>query len=151
MNLHSPIKELNIKYGVEGQIKWRLQHMTEFQYMVTRHQARQESHADKNCTRLFLDRGRHDAIAYFRYYHLPVPDDLLRLIEEAGYSQIFILDTLSSFEQRTESGRTSDRKASIRSRDLLEAVYREYGYEPVRIPELTVGERIEMILTSPDN
>ncbi|MCP4405057.1 MAG: ATP-binding protein [bacterium] len=140
------ITELNHQFGIEGQKQWRRAHQEEFQLMVTQQQAQQEAQATPHTHLLFCDRGRHDAIAYFRLYALSIPDPIRLLIEEADYDRVFLLDTLTTFSQRPETGRTSDRNASLQIRDILYEVYREYGYDPVWVPELPVQGRIDMVL-----
>ncbi len=141
------IKELNHKLGVDEQKRWRKAHVAEFQFMVAKRQAEQEARTlPGNGSVVFCDRGQYDAIAYFRYYDTPISEEIRLFIEETKYEQVFILDTLTTFSQRPETGRTSNRTASLRIRGLLEEVYRQYGYEPVHIPERVVQERVGMLL-----
>jgi predicted ATPase len=140
------IKELNHKLGIDEQKRWRKTHVAEFQFMVAKRQAEQEARTrPENGNMVFCDRGQYDAIAYFRYYDTPISEEIRLFIEETTYAQVFILDTLTTFSQRPETGRTSNRMASLRIRGLLEEVYRQYGYEPIHVPECSVQERVSMI------
>ncbi|MCP4400474.1 MAG: ATP-binding protein [bacterium] len=140
------IERLNREYGVVQQKTWRRSHPVEFQRLVTQQQAEQETRIPADAGVIFCDRGRYDALAYFQLFEIVMPEDLLRLIEETAYAQVFLLDTLSDFSQRADTGRTSDRQASIRLCALLEQVYQHYGYTPIHVPECPLQQRIDRVL-----
>ncbi|MEM7308479.1 MAG: ATP-binding protein [Planctomycetota bacterium] len=141
------IAELNAEHGTDGQKAWRSANRTEFQLAVLRRQVRLEDELLAREPRTaFLDRSRLDGVAYCRHFGEPVPDELQRLAPLGRYDRVLLLDTLANFERRAETGRTSDRAASLAIRDALEAVYREAGFEPIRIPELPLQDRVDFAL-----
>jgi predicted ATPase len=132
--------------GVQEQIAWRTSHAQDFQERVVARQIELEQSATLAEGLVFLDRCQVDSIAYCRLRGLKTPP-LLQLRELAGrYGSVFVLDTLNGFDQRAATGRTSDRQASLRVRDLLLAAYEELGYRPILVPELPPQERLALVL-----
>lgn len=142
------IAELNAERGVEGQKAWRRAHKSEFQELVARRQAALEEAVPEDTAVLFLDRGRLDGLAYCRHFGADVPLVVAEVADAARYDRVLMLDTLPDevFADRGASGRTSGRAASLAIGAAIEAVYRERGYEPVRLPVAQIEERAEIAL-----
>ncbi len=141
------IEELNAELGVEGQRQWRQGHRVAFQERVLRRQIELEEAALRRAPAvLFLDRSRVDGLAYCRHFGVPAPAGLAAAIDAQRYDRVFVLDTLSAAHVRRATGRTSDAATSIALRDCLEAVYRELGYSPVRVPEQAIERRVQLVL-----
>jgi predicted ATPase len=142
------IEELNRELGVRGQVEWRQGHRAEFQRRVMERMVALEA----ACTAaegslVFCDRGLPGALAYAELFGIRVDRDLRSLVDRRRYLQVFILDTLTDFPARAATGRTSDRKRSVRLNALLFKAYRSYGYSPIRVPELSIEERAQLVLS----
>ncbi|MDF1799096.1 MAG: ATP-binding protein [Planctomycetota bacterium] len=140
------IAELSERLGVEGQKRWRSEHREAFQVLIIEKQAVLEAAASGGVGPLFHDRGRLDGLGYCRAFGAPVPPEVEAGCRELPYDRVFLLDTLSDFDGRAATGRTSDRERSLMIRDELMRTYTEYGLPPVFVPETSVEERLELIL-----
>lgn len=139
------IEELNAALGVEEQKRWRRAHVAEFQTLVAYKQLELQTRAPREGV-VFFDRGLHDGLAYCEHFGLPTPALLEELGKHARYDAVLLLDTLTSFQDRGSSGRTSDRAASLAIAERLEATYRAAGFEPLRLPELALEARVQRAL-----
>ena len=147
------IEALNAELGVEGQKAYRRDHLDEFQDRVLTLQetlergARSEAHPGEL---VFLDRGRLDGLAYCRFFEQKPPKRLLTSVRTLKYERVFLLATLSRFEVRADTGRTSDRERSRALAETLRAVYREYGFEPFHVPQVSETIRAKVVLDACD-
>lgn len=142
------IEELNQEYGIPGQVAWRQGHMDEFQRLIFQRQVALEAACSvAGDAFVFCDRGRPDVLAYAELAGLVLDDDQWALVEEQRYFRVFLLDTLTGFEARPATGRTSDRQRSVRLYDLLDTGYRSLGYVLVPVPELSIEERVRLVLS----
>jgi predicted ATPase len=91
-------------------------------------------------------RGCLDGLAYCEYFGVAPPTDLLAAADSKCYDRVFVLDTLIDFMTRSDEGRTSTQDTSIALGSALEATYRRYGYQPVRVPVGPVSERVDAVL-----
>ena len=142
------IEELGRELGIEEQKRWRAAHRAEFQARIVRRQIDAEREVLEHAREepVFLDRSRVDGLGYCRHFGEEPPAELSAAIDELRYDRVFLLDTLSRVEVRGDTGRTSDREASLAIAKSVEAVYLELGYEPVRVPELPLAERVDLVL-----
>lgn len=141
------VDELNREYGIAGQVAWRQQNRAEFDRLVLARQVALEAACPVPEGSIgFCDRGRPDVLAYAELAGHPVDGEMMRLIEGQRYLRVFLLDTLSRFPDRSETGRTSNRERSLRLGELLEHSYRSLGYKPVRVPERPVADRARLAL-----
>jgi predicted ATPase len=141
------IEELTASHGLEGQAAWRASNPQEFQARIVAKQLALEA-ACEGSEPIFHDRGRLDGVAYCRIYGSAVPADLEAACQELPYTSVILLDTLSRFERRSQSGRTSNRERSLAIRDALRDVYTERGLRPIELPEMPLEARIEATLAS---
>jgi predicted ATPase len=142
------IEELNRELGVAGQIEWRQAHRAEFQRRVMERMVALEA----ACTAaegslVFCDRGLPGTLAYAELFGLELEPDLRSLVDRQRYLRVFILDTLIDFPARSATGRTSDRERSVRLNALLFNAYRSCGYSPIRVPELSIEARAQLVLS----
>ena len=143
------IRALDQERGPREARHWRRRHRREFQTRIAELQARLEADAEASGALIAVcDRGLHDGIAYCRHWGIDVPEPVARAARGTRYDRVFVLDTLSSFEARAESGRIDDRADSLRVRDLVQQAYREHAHEPVFVPELPLEERLERVRRS---
>lgn len=141
------IQELTQEHGLEGQAIWRASNPEAFQDLIVAKQLELEAALD-DPDPVFLDRGRLDGIAYCRIYGSAVPPALEQACQTLPYTHVILLDTLSRYERRTQSGRTSNRERSLLIRDALRDVYTEHGLAPIEIPELPLEGRIAAVLAA---
>ncbi len=99
---------------------------------------------------VFFDRGIPDVAGYLRLMDLPVPEYVVRAIEQFRYSpQVFIAPPWPEiFTQDTERKQTFEE--AVRTYDSLAATYREHGYELVKLPRAPVPERVRFVLEKLD-
>lgn len=140
------IRDLIARFGNDGQKAWRQDHGQEFQEMILEMQIRHELSLGEELGLVFLDRGRHDGLAYCRFRGDEPPHGLLDSLEDWPYDHVFLLETLENFERREHTGRTSTRAESIEIAKVIDRTYRDYGMEPVFVPELSVEERAAFVL-----
>jgi len=144
------IEELKAEHGVEGQAEWRAAHPEEFQALIVAKQLELEAAADRagGDEPVFFDRGRLDGVAYCRIYGSAVPVPLEQACQSLPYTRVLLLDTLSRFERRSQSGRTSNRERSLAIKDALRDVYTEHGLKPIELPEMSLEARLEATLAA---
>lgn len=92
---------------------------------------------------VFLDRAIPDALAYYRFLHLPEDEKLLKAMSTVSYKKIFILDYLPLLN---DYARTEDAVAQKKIHALLTIVYESLPFPVVHVPVLKPEERIEFIL-----
>lgn len=97
---------------------------------------------------IFLDRGMHDSIAYYRHEGVSEDDELLKACAAAEYRKIFVLDLISQ-KNFTEDGARSETWEGAQELDrLLEQVYRGAGFQVIRVPVLPVSERTDFVIAN---
>ncbi len=139
------IEELNHELGVDAQRSWRNAHWTRFQARVAQRQRELERAArDSGARALVLDRGLPDGIAFCRLAGVALPDELLEGLERR-YDHVLLLDTVTPFAPRPETGRIGGLGRSNALRDLLRSVYEDLGYAPEPLALLPVPERMARV------
>lgn len=93
----------------------------------------------------FFDRGVPDSIAYFKVCGLDTGE--LEKISRDRYRKIFFLEKLPPEE---DYARVEDTKTRIDIDKLLRQSYVDLGYEVVKIPVLSIKERLKLILSKID-
>lgn len=91
---------------------------------------------------VFLDRAVPDSIAYFQLEGLD-PDQPIEKSKLVRYKKIFLFERLAFLE---DGVRSEDNLVADRIENLLEASYRKLNYEIVRVPAISVEDRIAFIL-----
>lgn len=143
------IDRISAERGLEEQKTWRKAHPIEFQKLVIARQvALEEGLAGATGTWAFLDRGRIDGEGYLRRAGTPPLEELTRACDAARYDAVFLLDTPEAFADRGDTGRTSDRAASLELRDHIDAAYRARGYAPIHVPVVPTEERVGIVLAA---
>lgn len=96
----------------------------------------------------FFDRGAHDGLAFLKLkgvtpgsYWKPITDSR----RKPYYKTVFLLEPLPDFEH--DYARTENSEITKRLTDLTAEAYARFGMEPVRIPYLSPGQRLELILS----
>jgi predicted ATPase len=141
------IAELTRVHGLAEQARWRSANQVEFQREVTRRQHAREVTARRSAAPLvFCDRGVLDGQAYCEVAGVQWPDDLHALARPARYAHVFLLQTLSVFDPRPETGRIDSHDESVRVASLLEALYRPRTTALTRLPEQPIADRADLVL-----
>ena len=91
---------------------------------------------------VFLDRAVPDSIAYFQIEGLDIAEPLQHS-RSLRYRKIFLFERLS-FE--TDPVRSENRVLAARIETLLAENYARLGYGVIRVPVLTVAQRIDFVL-----
>jgi len=113
----------------------------EFQEKVFKIKVEIEKSAPKDEI-VFFDRAIPDSIAYYQICGLD-PKEVLKLCKRKRYRKIFFLEQLP-LEQ--DYARTEDKKTIERLNKLLKESYKKLGYEVIKIPAMSVKDRLERIL-----
>ena len=142
------IKELRARHA--AQAPWSDTYPGEFQTLIARRQARNESAArDCHATAenvVFLDRGLIDGLAYCRLRNEPVTPELAQIITTATYDQVFLLDLIHPFDGRHNTGRSSDEVVALKLHEMLRETWSQFGLPPVRVPVMPLSDRLAFIL-----
>ena len=92
---------------------------------------------------IFFDRGLPDSLAYYRYYKLD-ENDLLKKMNLCRYKLVFYLEGLPLVTDKIR--RESEAEARLIGEHIYKA-YSDLGYQPIRIPPVSVEQRIDIILS----
>jgi len=91
---------------------------------------------------VFLDRAVPDSIAYYQLEGLD-PAEPFDCSRTFRYKEIFIFERIGF---KTDEVRSEDDRIASELDRLLEAAYRKLGYCPVRVPLMSIVERVDFIL-----
>ncbi len=92
---------------------------------------------------IFWERGMPDSIVYLKKYKCDF-DLAVKLSKDRRYKGIFILDLLPSYEK--DYARTENRQKAKEIHEALYDCYTELGYNVIRVPVLSISERVQFIL-----
>lgn len=131
--------------GWEEYRAWRMSHPDEFLARIADYHIARESEMQSARGVVFLDRGVLDYAAMAAHMGVLPPRALLEHARGHPYAIVFICDTLSRADQRTDEGRFFTAEDSLAIRRHAERLYREYGYDPVVLPDIPIEKRVAMI------
>jgi predicted ATPase len=132
--------------GLDEFTQWRKSQPVEFQLDVDRQQRAIEREFCASDI-VFCDRSRIDGVAYLRQAGCEVPASLSqKALKNYAIEAVILLDTLESFEVRSETGRADSREDAARIREELIRTYHEYGYQITAISEQDFGLRFSEVL-----
>jgi predicted ATPase len=117
-------------------------HQEEFQMRVLEMQIAQEAALAPDKL-VFLDRAIPDALAYYRFLHLPFSQKLIDALKNVSYRKVFVLDILPLVQ---DYARREDEAAQKKIHQLLIEVYESLGLPLVHVPVLPPEERVQFIL-----
>lgn len=92
---------------------------------------------------VFLDRAIPDALAYYRFLHLPEDEQLREALKNVSYKKVFVLECLPLVN---DYARREDEAAQKSIQELLIGVYSSLHFPLVRVPVLSPEERVNFIL-----
>jgi len=92
----------------------------------------------------FLDRGLIDNIAFSKYLIRKIPYRIDGINLDKRYDIVFVPELLDYVDDglRIESDETERKKIH----DLIYETYKEFGYNPIKIPVMPVGKRADFII-----
>jgi predicted ATPase len=92
---------------------------------------------------IFLDYALPDNFAFQRMANINLRGDVLKSLTVFRYWQVFIMEPLP-FE--SDHVRTENTEYQTEITELLESVYKDLGYDCIRVPAFNIRKRIEYIL-----
>lgn len=94
---------------------------------------------------IFLDRGIPDSIAYMKLCGYGKDPILKKASKNCSYKKVFLMELIKyeSDYARTES----EEEARILDR-LLEDAYKELGMEVIRVPKMSIDDRVKFIISN---
>ncbi|MEN9560775.1 MAG: hypothetical protein RIQ56_48 [Candidatus Parcubacteria bacterium] len=104
----------------------------------------QERVAHKHVTQ-FLDRSVVDSVAYYRLCNVPVTKLLEDAAKGARYKKLFLLDLV---DFKNDEARNETPEVARHIHELIEQAYRDFAFEIVKVPVLSVEARADMILAN---
>ena len=95
---------------------------------------------------VFFDRGVPDVLGYLRLIGLPVPVYMSKAAAEFRYNRtVFIAPPWKEIFHPDEE-RKQDFDEAVRTYESLASTYREYDYELVELPRVSLEERVQFVL-----
>jgi len=138
-----------VRNGYKGTFPWT--NLPGFERLVLEKQLELEampnSVADRN-ERIWLDRSLIDLVAYSELGGIQPPEGLIEAIGKAGYSKVFILEPLTSYEN--DRVRHETREEAMKVHTKLKEVYERFskrlGFEIQYVPDIGLEARAELLL-----
>ncbi len=94
----------------------------------------------------FFDRGLIDCIAYSRLIGAEIPEEMDRISRELKFKQsVFVTPPWEEIYRNDEERKQSFEEATETYNQIV-AAYREYGYEIVDLPKVSVRARAQFVL-----
>jgi len=103
----------------------------------------------KNLDICFFDRGFPEAPAYLRFIGVNIPKKILDLCKNYKYNKnVFLIELLekSKYNNPKEHGNFTWEQ-TLKYHDLIKKTYKEFGYNTISIPTLSIEDRADMILS----
>jgi predicted ATPase len=94
----------------------------------------------------FADRGLPDTLGFLNYYGVSVKPQAREAIMRASYRGVFFFEQLplTTFTPDFAHSEGSDFMARIGG--FIHDAYVEFGFEPIRVPVMSVAERVAFVL-----
>lgn len=92
---------------------------------------------------LFFDRGLPDQVAFFEASGISDTSAVLSLAAQIRYKGVFMLDPLPFV---ADPVRTNDEARRVKIHESLWRIYSKLGYDPFRIPIMSIADRTDTIL-----
>jgi predicted ATPase len=141
------IYNLNETLGLKEQSLWREKNPLEFQDLVTAEQIKDyNSLLSLDVKYVFFDRGLHDGLGYMRFNQILPSNSYMEILEKTIYHQIFLLDVITPFDERHETGRKLNHDAAIQVSRKIKEAYEEFGYDIISVPQLNLKDRVKFII-----
>ncbi len=92
---------------------------------------------------IISDRGLGDTIAYSKFYQQQTPEKIIEFAKKHRYTQVFLMDLLKEYTTDVVRKETPEQQREIQ--ELIKQTYEELGYDLVKVPLMSVIERVEFI------
>ncbi|MFL1895459.1 AAA family ATPase [Aquimarina sp. 2-A2] len=148
--LHEISRAVTLKAQEEGITQLFLENPTLFSQRLLDGRIKQFHEAtDIKHSRIFLDRGIPDVIAYMNYSNTNNPDNFLEACATHRYDYVFLLPPWKEIHV-TDNERYEDFEQAQKIHECLEKTYTELGYACIEVPFGTIEERSTFILEQLD-
>jgi predicted ATPase len=137
------INELNAELGINEQKEYRKQNSIAFYTKIIKEQIKSELNIKSDI--VILDRGVYDYLAMLDLSNKKVPKELIELVQNIKYDLIFVCDTLTNFNARSDSGRLLTKEESLKLNELLVKYYSSICNNIIYVKEMPLKERFEFI------
>ncbi|OGL31296.1 hypothetical protein A3F37_02950 [Candidatus Saccharibacteria bacterium RIFCSPHIGHO2_12_FULL_41_12] len=94
---------------------------------------------------VFVDRGMHDAWAYFKADRIDMTTEIDSILRKYIYDKVLLLDMLDDYYQ-TDYARIEDKAEAEELHRLTEQAYKKYGMNVKKIPVMSVEDRVDHII-----
>lgn len=94
---------------------------------------------------VFLDRGIPDSIAYMKLCGYGKDPILKKASKNCSYKKVFLMELI---KYESDYARTESEEEAMILDKLLEDAYKELGMNVIRVPKMTVEDRIKFILSN---
>lgn len=123
------------------------QDIVNFQRRILKARIKMEAQAPKDKI-VFFDRGIPDCLAYYKLLEMGKKGmgekEILKFCKNKKYRKIFLLERLKLEKNNV---RFEDDELANKVSSLLYEIYSELGYEVIRIPSMSIGDRLKFILS----
>ena len=139
------ITELKESMGLEAYLEYRKNQGKEFFERLAQRQIQLEKNLPDSGSFLFFDRGMIDTIVMTRFAGESVSEEAMTYAKTHKYDVVFVCEILPSFDGRQSSGRAWTREDSEKLVEMAFDEYKAQGYDPIRLPAVSVEERVKIV------
>lgn len=95
---------------------------------------------------VYFDRGILDAVCYMHMENIPVTKETVDIVYKCVYNRdVFILPPWQAI-YKTDNERKQSWKEALFTFEKMKETYREYGYNVIEVPKVSVLERQQFII-----
>lgn len=94
---------------------------------------------------VIIDRGIPDVLAYMDFIGDNYPDSFTEACLVHRYTKVFALPVWDEIYQ-SDNERYEDLQTAHRIQEHLIVSYIKYGYQPIYVPKMTIGERADFVI-----
>jgi len=94
---------------------------------------------------VFMERGIPDSTAYMKLCGIKEDKNLNKALKNCYYKKIFLLELI---KYEVDYARTESQEEAMLIENLLEKSYRDLNIEIIRVPKMSVEERVKFILNN---
>jgi len=99
--------------------------------------------------KVFFEYAVPDCYAYFEFYNLSRSEEAARIGVGRPYRKVFLLEQLPSFKE--DGVRIENLSAAKRISELIENMYLRLNYLLVKVPVMSIKDRVSFILSRTEN
>lgn len=144
--LHEISRQVTLKARKEGIEQLFLSQPLLFSEKLLEGRLKQFHKATKfEADHIFIDRGLPDVVAYMEFFNTSYPESFTITCDLHRYEQVFFLPPWEEI-YRSDNERYENYEEALKISSYLYNTYKEYGYQPIEVPKLSVEERCRFIL-----